>query len=115
MTTAKKSTEKKVEPAATEKEDEAISEKIHRATDKGLEIFDPITDTVREIVLKFGEIILTVSIIIGLGSAVIGGLTTMGNVGFFTGLNAMFSDSVKVIMGALVIFLLFAIHKNTKS
>jgi hypothetical protein len=42
----------------------------------------------------------------------IAGLTEMGNVGFFTGLTSMVNSMVNVIMGALVIFLLFAIKKN---
>jgi hypothetical protein len=111
MATTKKTTAKKAEPESTA-ENETISDKLNKATAKGLDIFDPITNTVREIVLKFGEIILTVSIIIGLGNAVLQGLTTMGNVGFFTGVSAMIEDMVKVIMGALVIFLLFAIRKE---
>jgi hypothetical protein len=111
MATTKKTTAKKAEPEAAS--DETISEKLNKATEKGLDIFDPITNTVRDIVLKFGEIILTVSIIIGLGNAVLQGLTTMGNVGFFSGISSMIEDMVKVIMSAIVIFLLFAIYKNT--
>jgi hypothetical protein len=111
MATTKKTTAKKAEPEAAS--DETISEKLNKATEKGLDIFDPITNTVRDIVLKFGEIILTVSIIIGLGNAVLQGLTTMGNVGFFSGIGTMIEDMVKVIMSAIVIFLLFAIYKNT--
>jgi hypothetical protein len=111
MATTKKTTAKKAEPEAAS--DETITEKLNKATEKGLDIFDPITNKVREIVLKFGEIILTVSIVIGLGNAVLQGLTTMGNVGFFSGIGTMIEDMVKVIMSAIVIFLLFAIYKNT--
>ena len=92
---------------------EAAKESIEEKVDKGVKALAPITDKVRELVLGFGEIILTVTVIIGLVSAVISGLSDMGNVGFFTGLGNMFQSISSVIMGALVIFLLFAIKKNT--
>ena len=82
--------------------------------DKCLNIMSPITDKVRSFVLGFGEIILTVSVIIGLVSAILGGISDMGNVGFFTGLSNMLQGMISVVMGALVIFLLFAINKNTQ-
>jgi len=63
-------------------------------------------------VLAFGEIIVTISVIIGLVTALVGGLSDMANIGFFTGLSNMFSNFINVIMGALVIFLLFAIYRN---
>ncbi len=111
MATTKKTSAKQAEAEAST-ENGTLTEKLNSATEKGLDIFDPITNKVRDIVLKFGEIILTVSIIIGLGNAVLNGLTTMGNVGFFSGISAMIEDMVKVIMSAIVIFLLFAIHKG---
>jgi len=87
---------------------ETVNEKI----EKGIALFTPITEKVRETVLSFGEIIVTISVIIGLVTAVVGGLSDMANVGFFAGLSTMFSSIVNVIMGALVIFLLFAIYRN---
>jgi hypothetical protein len=76
------------------------------------DMLEPITRKVRDFVLGFGEIIVTVSVIVGLVSASIAGVAEMGNVGFFTGLTTMVNSMVNVIMGALVIFLLFAIKKN---
>ena len=71
-----------------------------------------ITAKVQELVLGSGELIVTISVIIGLITALIGGIADMGNVGFFTGLSSMLSNMISVIMGSLVIFLLFAIYKN---
>lgn len=79
---------------------------------QGIVFLSPITEKVRDIVLSFGELIVTVSVIIGLITAIIGGFSDMINVGFFAGLSSMFTDMVGVIMGALVIFLLFAIYRN---
>jgi len=89
-----------------------ISEKVNEATDKAIGFFNPITEKVRDIVLGFGELIVTVSVIIGLITAILGGITDMGNLGFFTGLTNMFSAMISVVMGALVIFLLFAIYRK---
>jgi hypothetical protein len=75
-------------------------------------MLEPITRKVRDFVLGFGEIIVTISVIFGLISALIAGLADMGNVGFFTGLTTMINNMVSVVMGALVIFLLFAIKNN---
>ena len=93
---------------------ESIFEKLNGYISKIIAIFEPITDKVRKIVLDFGELILTVSVTIGLVSAIIDGLSAMGNVGFFSGLSSMFNNIVSIVMGALVIFLLFAIRKNTE-
>ena len=92
----------------------SMSDKFTDATEKGIGFFTPITEKVRDIVLGFGEIIVTISVIIGLLNAIIGGVSDMGNVGFFTGFSTMFSDMISVIMGALVIFLLFAIYRNSE-
>jgi hypothetical protein len=81
---------------------------------KTMNFLEPLTQKVRDLVLTFGELIVTASIIIGVASAVIDGLSTMSTVGFFAGLSSMFSNIISIIMGALVIFLLFAIYKNTK-
>ncbi len=89
----------------TETKSESISEKC-------ISLLSPITEKVREIVLGFGEIIVTISVLIGLVTAIIGGLSDILNVGFFAGLSTMLSDIVSVVMGALVIFLLFAIYKK---
>ena len=102
--------------AATDKVKEGaekVSESIENATQKTIDIFDPITAKVRDNVLGFGEIIVTISVLIGLFTAIVGGFSEMGNVGFFSGFSSMLKDIVSVIMGALVIFLLFAIKKNT--
>lgn len=93
---------------------ESVLRKIRNGLSQIITIASPITDRVRKIVLDFGEIILTVSIVIGLVSAIIDGLAVMGNVGFFSGLSSMFNNIVSIVMGALVIFLLFAIRKNTE-
>lgn len=92
---------------------EDVKEGASSMFDKCLNIISPITDKVRSFVLGFGEIILTISVIIGLVSAILAGVSEMGNVGFFTGLSSMLQGMISVVMGALVIFLLFAIKKNT--
>ena len=92
---------------------EKVSESIGNATKKTIDTLEPITEKVRENVLGFGEIIVTVSVLVGLFTAVLGGISEMGNVGFFSGLSSMLQNVVSVVMGALVIFLLFAIKKNT--
>lgn len=100
------------------KEEEVIIESTEEndtmssRVDKCVSFFAPITEKVRDIVLGFGEIIVTISVIIGLVTAIIGGISDMFNVSFFAGISTMFSDIVNVIMGALVIFLLFAIYRN---
>jgi hypothetical protein len=111
---------------AEENEEKTLAEKIEESAREAQEstkkswkeygaMLDPITRRVRDFVLGFGEIIVTVSVVIGLISALIAGLAEMGNVGFFTGLTSMINSMVSVIMGALVIFLLFAIKKNGDS
>jgi phosphoglycerol transferase MdoB-like AlkP superfamily enzyme len=102
--------DKKVEDV--EEVTETMSEKVDNIAEKCIKFFSPITEKVRELVLGFGEIIVTVSVLIGVITAVIGGISDMINIGFFTGLSNMFSNIVSVIMGALVIFLLFAIYRN---
>ena len=91
---------------------EEVTQKSSNILGKGIVFLSPITEKVRDIVLGFGELIVTVSVIIGLVTAVISGITDIGNHGLFTGLTSMLSDMVSVIMGALVIFLLFAIYRN---
>jgi len=98
----------KEETTKSQKEQNTAGSKI----DKCVSFFAPITEKVRDIVLGFGEIIVTISVVIGLITAIIGGVSDMVNVSFFTGISTMFSDIVNVIMGALVIFLLFAIYRN---
>ena len=98
----------------TQESKENFKDKMQNRCSKLVEKCGPIVDTVRETVLNFGEIILTISVIIGVISAIIGGLADMGNVGFFTGLVNMFQGIVTVVMSALVIFLLFAIKRNTE-
>ena len=102
--------EKKVEDTNTENETNVPNPV--KFIEKCINFFSPITEKVRDIVLGFGEIIVTVSVIIGIATAVISGLSNMVHIGFFTGLSTMFSEIVSVIMGALVIFLLFAIYRN---
>jgi hypothetical protein len=93
---------------------ESVNEKVSSASKKFMDYITPITEKVRDLVLGFGEIIITVTVIIGLISALIGGLSEMGNVGFFSGLSSMFTEMSGVIMGALMIFLLFGIYRNTE-
>ncbi|MBN2768177.1 MAG: hypothetical protein JXQ68_03675 [Campylobacterales bacterium] len=89
----------------------SFTEKINDAAEKTVSFFDPITQKVREIVLGIGEIIVTISAIVGIAAAIIGGFSDMGKIGFFAGLSSMFKGIVGVIMGALFIFLLFAIKE----
>jgi hypothetical protein len=79
---------------------------------KTIVTLSPLMEKVRDIVLGFGELIVTVSVIIGLITALINGFSDMANIGFFAGLGTMFSEAVTVITGALVVFLLFAIYRN---
>jgi len=72
----------------------------------------PITEKVRDIVLAFGELIVTVSVIVGVVTAIIAGASDMMHIGIGAGLSTMFNGIVNVVMGALVIFLLFAIYRN---
>jgi hypothetical protein len=92
----------------------SIGEKLNDVTEKSIGLLSPITEKVREIVLGFGEIIVTISVIVGLVAALLGGITDMGNLGFFTGFTNMLSQMISVIMGALVIFLLFAIYRKSE-
>ncbi|MBN2721776.1 MAG: hypothetical protein JXQ77_03030 [Campylobacterales bacterium] len=89
-----------------------FTETLTNATEKTVGFFEPITHQVREVVLGFGEVVVTIFVVVGLVAAVIGGLSDMANVGFFAGLSSMFQEIVTVVMGALVIFLLFAIKDN---
>ena len=89
-----------------------ITEKLIDTTEKTFDFFEPITHKVRCIVLGFGEVVVTIFVVIGIIEAVIGGLSDMANVGFFAGLSSMFQEIVSVGMGALVIFLLFAIKES---
>lgn len=96
-----------------------ITERLINTTEKTFDFFEPITQKVREIILGFGEIVVTIFVVVGIAAAIIGGLSDMANVGFFAGLSSMFQEIVTVVMGALVIFLLFAIKdrldkNNTK-
>jgi len=91
---------------------EEVEKKTGSILGRGILFLSPITERVRDIVLGFGELIVTISVIIGLITAIVGGFSQMANVGFFAGLSSMFTEMVGVIMGALVIFLLFAIYRN---
>lgn len=91
---------------------EEVERKPGNILGRGILFLSPITEKVRDIVLGFGELIVTVSVIVGLITAIIGGFSNMTNVGFLAGLSSMFADMIGVIMGALVIFLLFAIYRN---
>jgi hypothetical protein len=86
-------------------------EKINDATEKTISFFDPITQKVRGIVLGIGEIIVTIAAVVGIIAAILGGFSDMSKIGFFAGLSSMFKGIVGVIMGALFIFLLFAIKE----
>ncbi len=97
---------------AAEKMTKQLGEGAEKFGSKLIGICEPITQKVRDVVLGFGEVIVTISVIIGIVTAIIGGLADMGNIGFFTGLVNMIEGIVGVVMGALVIFLLFAIKKN---
>ncbi len=85
--------------------------KINDATEKTISFFDPITQKVRSIVLGIGEIIVTIAAIVGIIAAILGGFSDMAEIGFFAGLSSMFIGIVVVVMGALFIFLLFAIKE----
>lgn len=89
-----------------------ITERLIDTTEKTFDFFEPITHKVREIVLGFGEVVVTIFVVVGIAAAIIGGLSDMANVGFFAGLSSMFQEIVTVVMGALVIFLLFAIKES---
>lgn len=89
----------------------SFTEKINDATEKTISFFDPITQKVRGIVLGIGEIIVTIAAIVGIIAAILGGFSDMSKIGFFAGLSSMFKGIVGVIMGALFIFLLFAIKE----
>ncbi|MDD5358954.1 MAG: hypothetical protein PHI79_01630 [Sulfurovaceae bacterium] len=89
-----------------------ITEKLIDSTEKTFNFFEPITHQVRALVLGFGEVVVTIFVVVGIVAAVIGGLSDMANVGFFAGLSSMFQEIVTVVMGALAIFLLFAIKEN---
>ena len=89
-----------------------ITEKLIDTTEKTFDFFEPITHKVRAVVLGFGEVLVTIFVVVGVIAAVIGGLSDMANVGFFAGLSSMFQEMVTVVMGALAIFLLFAIKEN---
>ena len=97
---------------SAEKMTKQLGEGAEKLGNKLVDACEPITRKVRDVVLGFGEVIVTISVIIGIVTAIIGGLADMGNIGFFTGLVNMIEGIVGVIMGALVIFLLFAIKKN---
>ncbi|MEJ2498067.1 MAG: hypothetical protein P8Y49_03120 [Sulfurovaceae bacterium] len=86
-------------------------EKINDATEKTISFFDPITQKVRNVVLGIGEIIVTIAAVVGIVAAILGGFSDMSKIGFFAGLSSMFKGIVGVIMGALFIFLLFAIKE----
>jgi len=89
-----------------------ISESISDATHKTVSFFEPITQKVRGIVLGLGEVIVTIFAVVGIVAGVINGLSDMATIGFFAGLSGMFQSIVSVVMGALVIFLLFAIKDS---
>lgn len=89
-----------------------ISESISEATQKTVSFFKPITEKVRGLVLGLGEVIVTIFAVVGIVAAIISGLSDMATTGFFTGLSNMFISIVSVVMGALVIFLLFAIKDS---
>jgi hypothetical protein len=89
-----------------------ITEKLIDTTEKTFDFFEPITHKVRSVVLGFGEVVVTIFVVVGIVAAVIGGLSDMANVGFFAGLSSMFQEIVTVVMGALAIFLLFAIKES---
>ncbi len=109
-------TETKVEEIADQAEAvaEDIKAKSKKIFDRYLPLLETITEKVRNFVLSFGELIVTVTVIIGLVTAVLDGITDMGNVGFFSGLATMFNGAVSAVMGALIIFLLFAIYKKER-
>jgi len=89
----------------------SFAEKINDATEKTISFFDPITQKVRGIVLGIGEIIVTIAAVVGIIAAILGGFSDMSKIGFFAGLSSMFIGIVVVVMGALFIFLLFAIKE----
>lgn len=89
-----------------------ITEKLIDTTEKTFDFFEPITHKVRAVVLGFGEVVVTIFVVVGIIAAIIGGLSDMANVGFFAGLSSMFQEIVTVVMGALAIFLLFAIKEK---
>lgn len=89
-----------------------ISESISEATNKTVSFFEPITQKVRDIILGLGEVIVTIFAVVGIVAAIVNGLSDMATIGFFSGLSSMFQSIVSVVMGALVIFLLFAIKDS---
>ena len=105
--------ENKVEEVTeVEEETKKTEKKPSNILGRSILFLSPITERTRDIVLGFGELIVTVSVLIGLITAIIGGFSDILNVGVFAGISNMFTDMVNVIMGALVIFLLFAIYRN---
>jgi len=116
-TKAKKATasaKEKIEEFAHDANEARVhfTETLSNATEKTVGFFEPITHQVREVILGFGEIVVTIFVVVGIVAAIIGGLSDMANVGFFAGLSSMFQEIVTVVMGALVIFLLFAIKDS---
>ncbi|MDD5406568.1 MAG: hypothetical protein PHE73_06490 [Sulfurovaceae bacterium] len=105
------STKEKIEELAHDANEARVhfSETLGNATEKTVNFFEPITHQVRDVILTFGEVVVTIFVVVGIAAAIIGGLSDMANVGFFAGLSSMFQEIVTVVMGALAIFLLFAI------
>ncbi len=104
----KEEVSKKVSDAAKE-----TSAKAGNLWSKILGFLDPITSVIGDFVVESGKVIVTLSVLIGLVSVVIGGLADMGNVGFFTGLSSIFHNAIDVVMGGLTILVLIAIKENT--
>jgi len=104
----KEEVSKKVSEAAKE-----TSEKVEKSWGKFLGFLDPLTNKIGEFVVDSGKVIVTLSILIGLISVLIGGFADMGNVGFFTGLSNIFHNAITVIMSGLTILVLIAIKENT--
>jgi len=90
-----------------------VANKVDEGMQKTMGFFAPITDKISSLVLGFGEIIITIALVFGLAIEVMNGLSVMGEVGFIDGLLQMLQGIISVVMAALILFLLFAIKKNT--
>lgn len=89
-----------------------VASKVDESVQKTMNFFSPITDKISSVVLGFGEIIITIALVFGLVLEVFNGLSLMGE-SFIDGLIQMLQGMISVVMASLILFLLFAIKKNT--
>jgi ABC-type sulfate transport system permease subunit len=99
----------KAESSATDKL-KSIKEDVEERV-KNIHVEEELTtlsDKIKSFVIKFGTILITLGVVLGLAKSIVSGFVAMGD-NFLNGLFSMFFSVSAILVGAFVIFLLIEI------